>query len=700
MLFGLDRVERWLDAERDQLPLWLPVMLGVGVALWFSLPDSRGWEATILLGGALMLAGFALGAERRIGRALLLGGLAMALGCALAWWRAERVAAPVLPRPIVTDVAGRIRSVDVQAAKGNVRLVLETGGASGLPPLVRVTVDDADAVPGLVPGAVARMRARLVPPPTAAVPGGYDFARAAWFQGLGAVGSAMGPVVVTQASRETQGGLRARMTAHIRNRIEGSGGGIAASFATGDRGGISAEDEEAMRASGLTHLLSVSGLHITAVVAAAMFLTMRLLALSPALALRWRLPLVAAGAGALAGIGYTLLTGAEVPTIRSCIAAVLVLIGLALGREAMTLRLVATGALIVLLLWPEALVGASFQLSFAAITAIVALHETGWVQRLVMRRDEALAMRLGRGLIGLILTGIAVEVALAPIALFHFHKQGLYGALANLVAIPLTTFVIMPLEAAALVFDTVGLGGPFWWLTGQALAFLLWLARAVAAVPGSVAMLPALPVGAFALMIGGSLWLLLWTTRARLLGFAPFITGAVWALTLPVPDMLVTGDGTHMAVRGGDGRMRLLRPRTGDFMRDVLAERSGTNDPLEDLDTDPDAECGRDMCIVRMARGGRVWRIAATRSDYRLPWAEFTATCRNVDIIVSNRRLPTGCTPRWLKADRELLARTGGLAITLGASPAIETANRPGDHHPWVLADERRALRQAPDRPH
>src|SRR3546814_1125740 len=151
-----------------------------------------------------------------------------------------------------------------------------------------------------------------------------------------------------------------------------------------------------MRRSGLAHLLSVSGLHVTAVVGAVMLLTLKLLALSPTLALRCRLTVVAAGAGALAGIAYTILTGAEVPTVRACVAAILVLIGVALGREAITLRLVAVGALIVLLFWPESVAGPSFQLSFAAITAIVALHEHPRMKALLSRRDEGVVPKTGR----------------------------------------------------------------------------------------------------------------------------------------------------------------------------------------------------------------------------------------------------------------------------------------------------------------
>ena len=110
-------------------------------------------------------------------------------------------------------------------------------------------------------------------------------------------------------------------------------------------------------------------------------------------------------------------------------------------------------------------------------------------------------------------TGLVVEVALIPIGLFHFHKGGLYGALANIVAIPLTTFVVMPAEALALLADALGWGAPCWWITGRALDGLLWIARTTAAAPGAVAVMPGMPAGAFALMVTGGLWIALWQTN-------------------------------------------------------------------------------------------------------------------------------------------------------------------------------------------
>src|SRR3546814_495454 len=441
-----------------------------------------------------------LGLGTRWGKAVALFAFAAALGCAHIWWKAERVAAPVLEYARMAEFTAKIESFQRLPARESVRLVVRPQ-ETGLPPRLRVNVDAEDAGPALQPGATVRIRAWLMPPPPMAVPGAYDFARYAWFHELGGTGRANTIEVVAPTGERRWSariaGWRQSLADHIQSRLSGGEGGIATALATGDQGAISEADAEAMRRSGLAHLLSVSGLHVTAVVGAVMLLTLKLLALSPTLALRFRLTVVAAGAGALAGIAYTILTGAEVPTVRACVAVILVLIGVALGREAITLRLVAVGALIVLLFWPESVAGPSFQLRLAAITAIVALHEHPRMKALLSRRDEGVVQKTGRFLLALILTGLAVEIALAPIALYHFHKAGFYGALANVVAIPLTTFVIMPLEALALLFDLIGLGAPFWWLTGQTLSLLLGLAHAVAETPGAVALLPTMPMAAF-----------------------------------------------------------------------------------------------------------------------------------------------------------------------------------------------------------
>jgi competence protein ComEC len=305
------------------------------------------------------------------------------------------------------------------------------------------------------------------------------------------------------------------------------------------------------------------------------------------------------------------------------------------------------------------------------------------VQRWTQTGDSGTIGRVARNILSLLLTGIVVEVALAPIALFHFHQSGLYGALANMIAIPLTTFVIMPAEALALLFDGLGLGAPFWWVTGQALAFLLWMAHSVAAVPGAVARLPEIPLGAFALIIVGGVWLLLWRTRMRLLGLIPAGCGMFFAAITPAPDLLITGDGKHVAVRGDGGAVAILRPRAGDYVRDLLAERSAFGDELSDLDTLSGAKCSDDVCVVTLMRGGRSWTIAATRSRHFLEWRDMMRVCDASDILISDRNAPKACMPRWIKADRQFLAETGGLAVFLGEE-RVQSVRRLRDDHPWV----------------
>ncbi|MEN2748361.1 ComEC/Rec2 family competence protein [Sphingomonas sp. T9W2] len=715
----LAALERRAEAERGQLPLWMPVALGAGIAPWFMLPGPAAWSAVLFAGLAAALGGMVLPWGTRTAQAITIVGLLVMLGCALIWWRAEHVAAPVLARPIVVAFEAKVERVEPLPARELVRLTLaptsttpffgkeglgvgwpaiERGVApsgtrptpnpslperGGLPPRIRVNVAQGDFPADLSPGATIALRARLMPPPSAALPGAYDFARTAWFQGIGATGRGFAPVRVIAAGDPGNAGLRAALTAHIVGRVSGSEGGIAAAFVTGDRGAIDEADAEAMRRSGLAHLLSISGLHVTAVVVGTMTLVLKLLAMFPSLALRVRLPVVAAGAGAMAAVGYTWLSGADVPTVRSCIAALLVLGALSLGREAVTLRLIATGALLVLLVLPESLAGPSFQLSFAAVTAIVALHEHPRVRRWFLKRDEAPWRGFGRGLASLLLTGLVVEAALMPIGLYHFHKAGLYGALANIVAIPLTTFVTMPLEAMALALDPVGLGAPAWWAVERSLALLLWIARTVAAAPGSVASLPAMLDGAFALMVVGGLWIALWRTALRRWGILPFAAGAVWALATPAPDLLVTGDGRHLALATPDGGMAILRDRAGDYVRATLGEGGGVEGALPPLSEQAGARCSADLCIARREAGGRRWTIVATRSGYAVPWAELVAACRRADIVVSDRRLPPACTPRWLKLDRMTLARTGGVAISLAAGRV--TTVRQGGQHPWEV---------------
>ena len=613
---------------------------------------------------------------------LVLGAMLACLGCLLIWGKALLWRGPPLAQGAFVEVVGQVQSVNAVPAQKLSRVLLRPMDAPALPTLIRVNFDDALLPVGLGEGAVVRFRARLMPPASASLPGGYDFARRAYFQGIGATGRALKPITLLRAAKGDPP-LRARLFTHILLRIDSAGAGIAAALATGDQGAITNADAEAMRRSGLAHLLSISGLHVTALIAAVVFLLMRCMALSRCAALGWPLMLMAAAGGALAGIGYTLLTGAEVPTVRSCVAALLVLGGLALGRDAITLRLIAAGAFVVLVLWPDALVGPSFQMSFAAVIALVSLGEHPRFRAFMAAREESGWRRIGRLLAGMLATGIVAELVLAPIALFHFHKAGVLGSVANLIAIPLTTFVVMPLEALALLFDLVGWGAPFWWLTARSLDLLLWVAHGVASSPWAVVLAPSQSSVTFGLIVMGGLWCLLWRSRWRWLGLTPVAAGVAMIMAVRPPDLLVTGDGRHVAIRTADSSMAMLRERAGSYVRDVMVESAGYGGDLQAMANLPEARCSPDLCAVRLKGRDRPWNLLVTRSSLPVEAATLARDCAWADIVISERRLPGTCRPRWLKADRRLLARTGGLAIDLQA-PSVRSVRAPEDRHPWV----------------
>ena len=198
-------------------------------------------------------------------------------------------------------------------------------------------------------------------------------------------------------------------------------------------------------------------------------------------------------------------------------------------------------------------------------------------------------------------------------------------------------------------------------------------------------------------MMAGLLWCLLWRSRWRWLGLGPVVAGVIAILLLSPPDILVTGDGRHIAVRTPDGRMAILRAGAGDYVRDVLSESAGYDGALEPIARLPQARCSDDLCAVGLMAGGRPWQLLVTRSNMLVDRATFARDCAAADIVIADRGLPRWCRPRWLKIDRRLLARTGGMAIDLDHA-TIRIVRQPGDAHPWIAPIPKRSRRYAPSK--
>ncbi|RYG26178.1 MAG: ComEC/Rec2 family competence protein, partial [Burkholderiales bacterium] len=303
------------------------------------------------------------------------------------------------------------------------------------------------------------------------------------------------------------------------------------------------------------------------------------------------------------------------------------------------------------------------------------------IRRFLSAREESWFARTGRNLAMIFLTGLVIEFALMPIGLYHFHKAGFYGAFANVIAIPLTTLVVMPLIAGSLALDLAGLGAPGWWLVDQALKGLLGLAHWVSAQPGAVTRMPEMGRVSFILFAAGGLWLALWRGNVRLLGLIPATIGTISLALLQPPDVLVSRDGRHVGITDpASGDLLILRDGRSTYAKDNLFELSGMNGSTRLLSDWEGARCNGEFCSVTIERDGRTWFLLITRGRDYVPERALAAACERSDIVIADRWLPASCRPRWLKADRAVLSREGGMAIDLNAGRVRSVAQSQGQH--------------------
>lgn len=370
------------ELERRRLFNWLPVCMGAGVLLYFLAEREPGLAAP-LTGLVLCALAALLARRRRAVMAVCIVAAATFAGFAAATLRTASIAAPVLARNHVGRLTGFVETLE-QREKG-VRIVVLVTDLRGIEPAqrprrVRVTTP----VTTLKPGDHISATARLLPPPGPARPGGYDFARDAFFQGIGAVGNIAGKVTLAPAPIPMPRRLalavaidqaRNALTERIARSGGGQAGAMAAALVTGKRGLIGEETNSDLRAAGIYHIVSISGLHMVLAAGTIFWLARALLALSQTAALHWPVKKLAALAAMLGASAYCVFSGAEVATVRSLIMTLVMLGAILVDRPALSMRNLALAAIIVLLREPEALLGPSFQMSFGAVAALIAFAE-------------------------------------------------------------------------------------------------------------------------------------------------------------------------------------------------------------------------------------------------------------------------------------------------------------------------------------
>jgi competence protein ComEC len=432
--------------------------------------------------------------------------------------------------------------------------------------------------------------------------------------------------------------------------------------------------------SGLGHVLSISGYHM-AVVAGVVFFTVRaLLALFPALTTGFPIKKWSAAAALAAAAFYLLLSGAEVATQRSFFMTAVVLIAVLVDRRAVTFRTLAVAAMIVLTLAPEALVHPSFQMSFAATLGLVALIQIG-MPRLFASPDNSTTAKValwgGREIITLTLASLVAGLATTPYAAFHFHRVTPYGVLANLAAMPVVSALVMPAGLLGLLAMPFGLDGVFWWLMGIGIDWMIVVTEWVAALPGAIGRMAAFGIGPLIAATVGIILLGLLRTPLRWSGAIVLLLATIWALAIPQPDVLISGDAHNVGVRGKDGRLHLMRTAKDAFLlKEWLAADADPRLPTDSSLADG-VSCDEAGCVAQMAGGAFV--TLALRPD------ALADDCDRAALVVTARQAPPACPSPVMSEDR--LRRQGAMALRRTPNGFVVDAVRPaGVDRPWSPA--------------
>ena len=662
--------------------LWIPVAAMAGVALNLA-ADSEPvlWLPALLT--ALCAALAWISRARPLALGLWVGLAALFAGFLSMGLRTARVETPVLDHVRIVKLRGFVEEVDIRPV--GARLVLGVVDAGNMPAglaphRVRVTTR---STPNIAAGDYVALTARLLPPARAVVPGGYDFSRDAYFAGVGAVGSTLGAISVLPPPHEAS--WRQRFFAAIdraRNRlavrvdaiIGGDEGAIAAAMVTGKRDFLSNDAKDLIREAGIFFVLA-----------------RRLLALSPTLALNYPIKKWAAGVAMLGSFLYDIATGSRVGTERALIMTLIVLGAVILDRRALTMRNLALAVLTIVALEPDAILGVSFQLSFAAVGALVAVIEAR-PARLDHRRDPLLPAR-GRPPkpgalmvhfvdkpLRLMLATLCATCATASFMAYHFHDLSPYVLIGNPLTLTIIECFAVPGALLGTTLYPLGFDAPVWLYVGLGIKFILWVARFIAAAPGSTlhvrAFAPyALPFLSLAVM-SAILWRS-WLFRATAIPLAAL--GLIGALHGPRFDAIVAPSGDLVAVRDADGRLQVVGKRFNAFAAEQWLRADGDDrDPASARD--PDARCDPAGCIAALPQG-RLLSVVTDRSA-------FEEDCARAAVLVSALTAPADCEAQVF--DKRRLALTGAAGLVWDGSRFLVATDRSAvEDRPWSATPKR-----------
>jgi competence protein ComEC len=671
--------------------LLIPVFFGVGCIIYFNLPREPLIGAFL---SAAVVCGFVAYKVAAAGpmRTILASVCIVATGVTVAQFQTHWRGTKALPTTVFADVSGVVENVE-HRSNGSFRYTLDTSKGRGSVK-ARAKHYDVDMVrltarkgtPAFKLNETIIGRARVGPASGPAYPGGYDFGFQNWFNGIGGSGFFLGApkkaamqVPTSQSFGSVTAKIRHRVGSLIRSSLPGDSGGLASALIVGDRSGISESVAEDLRKSGLAHILAISGLHM-ALISATVIVGLRIAcSFAPSISLHRPVKKWASCAALLVSAIYLILSGAGVSTQRAFIMISIMLLAVMLDRRALTMRNVAIAALVVLILAPHAVLSPGFQMSFSAVAALIATYEVLKRRREVKQSkyDGFASGRVRKWMVrdigGLALTSVIAGAATGLFAAYHFQRVAGLGLLANVLAMPFVSLMVMPLALLSVVAMPFGLEAyPLHWMAaaiGPVTSIANWVSELGYVGNTGLITSSSLIVGSMALVI-----LTLFQSRLRLMSLGLLPIAVTLTTNAPEPHILILENAQQIAVQNQKGELQILRPNAEKFnteiwLRAYAPHRLSQEGKPRQPTYNPYFTCDDYGCTTQVQGKTLTW-LKST--------AQLQRDCRQSDILVIPFAVENACTSiasddRPIVIDTKQLQQHGSHAIYIDSENSSQS---------------------------
>ncbi len=457
-------------------------------------------------------------------------------------------------------------------------------------------------------GDLIQTRVLLEPFKTPYFSNGYDKSFQNYFKGIGGGGYAASNLKILKTNQHNNSEqnikiLRQIIAKKILDQTDKKAGGIAVALLVGSKNFINKNILNDVRRSGLAHLLSISGLHFTLAAGIFFFSIRFLLSLNQYLTLHYNIKKIAAFIAIFAGLAYLLLADMPIPAVRAFIIITLIFTAILFDLTPNAFRSAAFAALVILIFSPNTILSVSFQLSFAAILALIVLADLCKPLH-INSSDRPIYLKFFFYFLGIILSSIAATIATTPFSIYHFNNFISLGFLANLAAIPIASFITMPCGFLALLLMPFGIEKLALIPMQISIHWIIDIAHYVATIPHSYITVKSISATSFGLIIFGGLWILLWKKPWRLLGFVPIILGTYLAHQTPIPTLLIDQEKKMVAFYFNQ-KLIFLKPsksrQTMDWAKKLgLSEVYNINDLNKKEKENLQLNCQENFCEFKL----------------------------------------------------------------------------------------------------